>query len=591
MERWQTYGARDTPLKSEQDAVFTGLDMTRDRGLLPPGMIARGENNRMRNGNAERRPGNILPGDFQAPFASPIIGSGIYSNPNSEEVMLVVTENANYVWQLKLGEGWTQIFLDTGLDVIGAERVRFVQAFDKVLLLKKPWPDGALTNYVWSGVVGDTFDLMALSTELGGGTLVPARANGESFQNRVLFYNAFSTWVGSRDGFIMSDVLDYTQYDDIFGLFRINAAESDSIVRIWGYYQGAVVVFKKRSLHLLSNFSVDPLQSVQNLLTRRLGLAATDAVTEDGHDLLFLSEPGGIYRLSEVIQEQIATEAVPASDPIQPIIDRINWEGTADWGCAATIKDYAFFGVCLDDETAGCNAVLVLNLRTRQWESAPDYFGGGMLINALHVTKAEHGLGLYGLDYAARKVYQMYSGNDVDEIGDTTVPIAHVIETRGYTLGAPDEFKRFDRASIAVATNNPNAAITAITDGENELKAIRTITKDRTKFYQQDHPDFVTGGNASEAFRKDYSTVPAVVTDNNFVAEDFDELPEGEITELPATPIASSLEIVKQQTIEPISLRVNGRWLSIRCVNATGTCDLLSVGIEGRQIRARQVAA
>ena len=590
MQRWQTYGARDTPLKSEGDAAFVGIDMTRDRGALPPGMIARGENNRMREGNCRVRPGNILPGEFQAPFIAPFLGSAIYSNPNGNEVMLVADSGGDYVWQLRAGQVWKKILFEPGVDLVG-DSVEFCQAFEKVLLMRKPIPGGATTNLVWDGNEANTFDYITMSTFFGGGTLTPATWNAEPFKNRVLLYNARDPTVPWRDQIQMSDVLDYSQCDDILGKFRINAAESDIITRVWGYYQGAVVVFKARSLHLLSNFTVDPFFAVQNMLTRRLGLACNKGVTEDGHDLLFISEPGGIYRLSEVIQEQIATEARPVSDPIQPIVDRINWEGTAQWGCAQTIKDYAYFGVCLDDVTDGCNALLVLNLATRQWESAPDVFGDQTLrLNALHVTKAEHGLALYGLDYTAAKIYHLFGGNDTDEVGDVDLPIVHTIETRGYTLGVPDEFKRFDRAAVAVATSNPNAELAAITDGAYEVKVIKTITKDRTRFYPQASPDYIAGfSDAVAPYRKDYSVVPD--TDPNFVGEDFDDLDAGAIDELPATPVPAVPVSIKQQSVEPLPVRANGRWLSIRSVNSTGTCDILSVGVEGRSIRARQVAA
>lgn len=85
MNRWSAYGRLDTSLRSDGDAVFTGIDMTRDRGSLPPGMIARGENNRMRQGTCERRPGNILPGEFQAPFDNIITGSAITGRFVSEQ--------------------------------------------------------------------------------------------------------------------------------------------------------------------------------------------------------------------------------------------------------------------------------------------------------------------------------------------------------------------------------------------------------------------------------------------------------------------------------------------------------------------------
>jgi hypothetical protein len=55
------------------------------------------------------------------------------------------------------------------------------------------------------------------------------------------------------------------------------------------------------------------------------------SVLEWGRDVAFLSEPGGIYKLNEVIQDQVAAEPLPVSERIQSVIDRIKWP-TAEVG-------------------------------------------------------------------------------------------------------------------------------------------------------------------------------------------------------------------------------------------------------------------
>jgi hypothetical protein len=98
MSRWSAYGRLDSRVVEDGDPppglqqpgpAFIGVDMTRDRSALAPGMLARAENKRLRIGAAATRLGNVQAPDFDLPFVNTFIGSGIYSNPNGDEVMLV----------------------------------------------------------------------------------------------------------------------------------------------------------------------------------------------------------------------------------------------------------------------------------------------------------------------------------------------------------------------------------------------------------------------------------------------------------------------------------------------------------------------
>jgi hypothetical protein len=201
MQRWSKYGERDTKLGTEGDSKFIGVDMARDRGLLAPGLVARAENKRCRDGVYRTRPGTIEPDDFNVAFTGQILGSHIYSNPNGEEVMLVAASGSTYVWLLQYGKDPIQINLQGGQTFVGVTSVEFCQAFEKVLMFRRPIVgDGTL---VWDGVVGNTFDNV---TTGGPNTVIPDTANGETFQNRVLLYNSQWPTVPWRDQIIMSDV-------------------------------------------------------------------------------------------------------------------------------------------------------------------------------------------------------------------------------------------------------------------------------------------------------------------------------------------------------------------------------------------------
>jgi hypothetical protein len=582
--RWSAYGQLDTRLLEDGDARFIGVDMTRDRALLGPGMLARAENKRLRDGSAVTRAGNIAAPDFNPAFVKTFIGSGIYSNPNADEVMLIAEVDATYVWALQNGKDAVKVNLVAGQAMTATSSVEFVQAFDKVLLLRNP-PSGR-PMLVWDGITGHTFDPMPTPPSAH---TTPATTHGEPFQNRVLYYYARYPTVPWRDQFVQSDVLVYNSYDDVLGVFRINAGESDWISRIWPYFQESVVVFKRRSIHQAMNFTVDPTQLMQRQLSKRLGLCGTRCVVEAGRDLLFLNEPGGIYRLNEVIQDQVATEPLPVSDAIMPIIRRINWRAAEVWACAQSRMEYAYFALPLDDTVNGNNVVVVYNTATNQWESTPDtWLDPTFRIHAMHVTQYAGGRALFGLDYVNRKVYVLYQG-PTDEINNDIFPVNDLMETRGYVMGDPAGFKRFQRSVMALRTLEPVITVSAITDGVNEVKTCNPVplTKDRLKFYPHGHADFdPLTGDPNESKREDYSTGENL---DNFVGEDFEFLPVGPISFVPPSGLPGVGP--KQESLEPFSVRQNGRWVSMRIENLGFACDVLSVGVEAIPLERTRTAA
>jgi hypothetical protein len=588
--RWSAYGRLDSQIVPDRDGRFIGLDMTRDRALLPSGVLALSENKRLRNGSADTRKGSIQPEDFNVAFENNIIGSGVYSNPNANEVILVATLGATYVWMLQYGQPAVQIPLASGENLTGLSSVRFCQAFDKVLLFRRPLPGGHQT-LVWDGNTSNPFTPVTLSASGSGTDLIPPTTDGEPFQSRVLIYNSVWPSLPWRDQMIESDILDYTRYDPVYSVFRINAGESDYITRIWPYYRGSVVVFKRNTIHSLFDFTLDPTLAGQQLFSKRMGLVAPFAVVEEGNDLLFLSEPGGIYRLSEVIQERVGAQPLPVSDPIQPVIDQIDWAMAANpqgggGARAETLGDYAFFGLPLKQspQVAGNNAIGVWNMSSRQWESVDSWSDPSLRLHALHVTQYAGARALFGLDYVARKIYVLYQQAAYDQIADGFWPIEDAIETRGYlAAGAADasSFKQFQRASIAIRTANPETYVSAISDGYAEVKSLSPtpVTKDPLKFYPHAHPDFDPAtGDPLEPRRKDYTKETTL---SDFAAEDFENLSVGRIWRIPPTLVEMSEDSPHQQSVERFSIRVNARWCSLRIENKTGACDVLSVGVEG----------
>ena len=199
----------------------------------------------------------------------------------------------------------------------------------------------------------------------------------------------------------------------------------------------------------------------------------------------------------------------------------------------------------------------------------------------MHVVSCNGIRQLLAVDhYRAQILGMYYDGVLSDEIGVGGVPwpINDIIETRGYSLGEPTDFKRFQRTNLAIQTFNPQINLTSITDGYEEEKPLNDepILKDRLKTYihGQEFFDPATD-DPDEIKREDYSAVPP-----NVAIEDFESLPLGTISFWGGTNV-TVYNGDKQQTLERFMVRQNGRWASIRIDNSQGICDVLAVSVDG----------
>src|SRR5262245_3726673 len=155
MGRWRAYGQTDSAWQLDGDNGWQGIDMLHDPGLVPQGYLSRGENTRLLDGACRKRPGTGYPGDFNPPLANNIIGSGVYSNPHGQEFIMVATAGVNYVWALRFGVDPVKINLNDTPRTVGYGHVEFVQAFNKLYLLRAPVQNFAgnpQVDLVWDGV-------------------------------------------------------------------------------------------------------------------------------------------------------------------------------------------------------------------------------------------------------------------------------------------------------------------------------------------------------------------------------------------------------------------------------------------------------
>jgi len=317
-----------------------------------------------------------------------------------------------------------------------------------------------------------------------------------------------------------------------------------------------------------------------DVLNPQIGCAAEKSVATVGADVFFLSRTG-VYRVLQVIQGRIQTAPVPVSDPIEPLIGRINW-ACADRAVAAVWGQYYLVAVPLDGATSN-NVILRYNTVSDNWEGydqpafpwsvsrllITDYLGRKRL---MAVDFGGDGTdGTDGTNGTNPRVFVLDEGRD-DIAGGVPHPIADLLETRGYTLGRSVEEKQFRDVSVAVATWNPRYTLEAITDGVNEAVTLAGyVTKSRTEYYHFGMPEYDASnanGDQGDYGRKDYSVVPNGV-----------HLGEGIRLDL------------TQEWIEPQTLRATGRWVAFRITNNQGSCNVRAVRVAGAEMQTTKSTA
>lgn len=367
MIRHTQFGPSDAEVAADGDAAFAGVNAKLQDSVLATeaegmGLCRDAVNKRFLDGSAATRGGSAMPVQFNDDFLptprhwKTYLGAGVFSDPNGVEWMLIAQQDK--VWQCRDGSAPRGIDLPAGT-VLG--EVDLLQAFSKVVMLRGT----ELDPMEWDGSVPGAFKVVDQSVfEAGDGTSpIPKSDLGEVHSSRL--------WVKtSRDTLAASDLLDYTRFDLVNNVFRFNTGEDDAIVAVTSFRRTNLVVFKDQSIHLLAGATGDLSSLAAEVVNTEVGCVARRSVAAVGGDLFFLGA-GGVYRVSEVVENSMQAQEVPVSDGIQRIIDRINWR-FASGAAAGVFGRYYRLAVPIDGSEFN-NAVLVYDTVSRQWQGYDEW--------------------------------------------------------------------------------------------------------------------------------------------------------------------------------------------------------------------------
>lgn len=333
-------GPNDYPLAPIGDTQWVGVNMRIDPALLPPGYASEAVNMRFRRGVAETRLGTMvmpwlnkvdIPTKTFGAWGT-IYGQGVFSDPNTHFDYTIIAADGN-VYQTTENNVPIQLNLPSGVTITSP--VTFTQAFDKLVMWRGPDLPPLLMLTVANG-----FDYVPAPESGSGAQPIPNASRAIFFQNRLIIPHG-------DDEIAVSDIGDITQYSETLNDFRINQGTTDKIVNIVKFNDETLIIFKERSIYQVTGVTGDLSGVSLDQVTLEYGCVAAESIVQTGSDVWFLSQLG-VMSLKQTQFNKLQSTAIPISEPIQPLIDRINWR-YASGACGALWDSKYYLAVPLDD--------------------------------------------------------------------------------------------------------------------------------------------------------------------------------------------------------------------------------------------------
>jgi hypothetical protein len=321
----------------------------------------------------------------------------------------------------------------------------------------------------YSGSDTDAFEFGGRFSVGGGFMHQPGAPWGVYFQRRLWvphYYNQSGpynapvyTSTKITDEIAVSDILDTTTFDQIENQFRISGGTADYVVGMHGFYDDALIVLNRNSLHLISGTVGSLLDTKVTELTSEVGCLARRTVVSRGNLIMFLSDDG-VYAVEFLNDYNLRGAEEPISKSIQPYIDRIN-KDYADRAVGVLFDNRYYLAVPLDsvagaNDARGNNAILVFNFLNKGWESLDTFGDSRFLIDNFVIGSAgvrdniyavtANG-GLHQLEAADTSIDRLSVSNTANLVVTPTINAS--LTTRGYDLGTMER-KRFTDAQVVM---------------------------------------------------------------------------------------------------------------------------------------------
>jgi hypothetical protein len=306
-------------------------------------------------------------------------------------------------------------------------------------------------------------------SEGGGFMHQPGAPWGVHFQRRLWVpyyydqsgaYNAV-TYTDRKitDEIAVSDILDTTTFDQIENQFRVSGGTADYVVGMHGFYDDALIVLNRNSIHQIKGTQGTLLDTRVTELTSEVGCLARKSVVMRANTMMFLSDDG-VYGVEFLNDYNLRGAEEPISKNIQPYIDRLN-KDLSNKSVGILFDNRYYLAVPLDsapgiNDARGNNSILVYNFLNGGWESLDTFGDTRFLIEDLIIGSAGVRNNLYAVT-ANGGLHQLEAFDDSnDNISvsntsnvKTSAPILSRLITRGYDLETLER-KRYTDSQITM---------------------------------------------------------------------------------------------------------------------------------------------
>lgn len=338
---------------------------------------------------------------------------------------------------------WAQIVGYT----TAAQRVSMVQAANKIVI-----GDGVQSQYVWDGATLSPYTIADANT---ASSIVPPSCGYLSWHTNRMFAAGDS---GAPDTLYCSKILHPEAYGAVDSM-TIGSGDGDAITGIAPWKGHDVIVCKQFSTWLIG---ADPLKQPYqwglSRLTPNVGCVAHATLAALGDDLVFLSQDG-VAKVSFYVGDETRGVSTMLSDPIRPLIKRVNWP-YAHLSTATVWRNKYLLSVPLDNATTP-DTVLVYDATHGCWS------GIWTGISATAFCKSFLG-GQYRLCFGDTSGHFRYFDENNTTVlydrlpGGATADVSTTVITRGYNFSEILSPKTGNTVTLEFHGSSSDATLTAI---------------------------------------------------------------------------------------------------------------------------------
>ena len=503
------------------------------------------------------------------PFST-VYGAGVFNDPNSEEYVIVATSEGIYA----TSEGFLTFKLP-GLASVD-RNVTIVQAFNQMVMFRGEDQSPMVMADLAKGFVSvtqDDTDLTIEDNEFDGTETIPNADNGIYFQNRLLIPH-------SRDLVAASDYLNVTRFQPVLSNFRINQGSEDALTALHKFDASTVICFKSSSIYMVRNIYGNLTDIVLDEMTNAYGCFAAKSIASVGRDVWFLSDKRGICSLGITQSGAVQGRDEPVSKPIQPIIDRINWN--AAHKAVSAYNQNRFYCALPIDGSDSLNVIVCYDFLNGAWAGLDQGIkdSSDFKVKEFIQPKIAGRKRLCFLD--ENNTINLYDDEEFGGLVDQTLNadgsltnygIEDKLVSRGYNLKNMER-KHWHAARVCAQSLNPSFIMRATVDGAEETETVKgPITFDRTKydkpFYQADFVASNVNQDFSTKYRQDYSVVLSD-SDSLWLSSNNADGP-GVFPDL------------HQESQNKVRLKADGRYVQIDVRNTQGSLKINSILVDGLQ--------